>query len=233
VDEALLDLVVGEAGQVVAGLVEADSAQCHFSDLELSADEVVEGDVAGDDVAAGVAGAELELVVTLQRLDRLDLDKGDLAVGSVPVRVGAFAVEVPVALQPLPRDCVRLFQGYGGFARDRSDVYRIDCALKHVGGAFPALLDGEHSLQGDVGVAAGVPGIISESPQKALDEIKKLTDDSDVGLVLVSDDISESINDELTELRAKKSTLVFSLPSIGSEKTQVDYRLMLKKILGV
>jgi len=80
---------------------------------------------------------------------------------------------------------------------------------------------------------AGVPGIISESPQKAFDEIKKLTDDSDVGLILVSDDISESIDDELTALRAKKSTLVFSLPAIGSEKTQVDYRVMLKKILGV
>ena len=80
---------------------------------------------------------------------------------------------------------------------------------------------------------AGVPGIISETPEKAFDEIKKLTDDSDVGLVLVSDDISESIDDELTALRAKKSTLVFSLPAIGSEKTQVDYRVMLKKILGV
>ncbi len=80
---------------------------------------------------------------------------------------------------------------------------------------------------------AGVPGIISETPQQALDEIKKLTDDSDVGLVLVSDDITESINDELTALRAEKETLVFSLPAIGSDKTQVDYRDMLKKILGV
>ena len=80
---------------------------------------------------------------------------------------------------------------------------------------------------------AGVPGIISESPQKALDDIKKLTDDSDVGLVLVSDDITESINDELTALRAEKDTLVFALPATGSEKSEVDYRVMLKKILGV
>lgn len=80
---------------------------------------------------------------------------------------------------------------------------------------------------------AGVPGIISETPKNALDEIRKLTDDSDVGLVLVSDDITESISDELTSLRAEKSTLVFALPATGSEKTQVDYRVMLKKILGV
>ena len=80
---------------------------------------------------------------------------------------------------------------------------------------------------------AGIPGIISETPNKAFDEITKLTDDSDVGLVLVSDDITELISDELTALRAKKSTLVFALPSAGSEKSEVDYRLMLKKILGV
>ena len=80
---------------------------------------------------------------------------------------------------------------------------------------------------------AGIQGIIAETPEKALDEIKKLTDDSEVGLVLVSDDISEPINDQLTALRAEKSTLVFSLPAPGSEKAEVDYRVMLKKILGV
>ncbi len=80
---------------------------------------------------------------------------------------------------------------------------------------------------------AGIQGIIAETPDQALDEIKKLTDDSDVGLVLVSDDISEPINDKLTALRAEKSTLVFSLPAPGSEKAEVDYRVMLKKILGV
>lgn len=80
---------------------------------------------------------------------------------------------------------------------------------------------------------AGIQGIIVETPDKALEEIKKLTDDSDVGLVLVSDDISDPINDQLTELRAEKSTLVFSLPAPGSEKVEVDYRVMLKKILGV
>mgnify|MGYP006125836039 CR=1 FL=1 len=80
---------------------------------------------------------------------------------------------------------------------------------------------------------AGIPGVISQTPKMALDEIKKLTDDSDVGLVLVSDDIAESISDELTSLRTEKSTLVFALPATGSKKTEIDYRLMLKKILGV
>ncbi len=80
---------------------------------------------------------------------------------------------------------------------------------------------------------AGIPGKISKDPQNALKEIKTLTGDSDVGLILVSDDITESIDDELTALRAEKSTLVFALPAAGSKKVDVDYRVMLKKILGV
>ncbi|MCE2497646.1 MAG: V-type ATP synthase subunit F [Nitrosopumilaceae archaeon] len=80
---------------------------------------------------------------------------------------------------------------------------------------------------------AGVQGMISEDPREALGHIRKLTDDSDVGLVLVSDDMTKEIGDALTELRAEKSALVFALPAAGSEKTEVDYRAMLKKILGV
>ena len=80
---------------------------------------------------------------------------------------------------------------------------------------------------------AGVQGVISDEPNATLDEIRKLTDDPDVGLVLVSDDVTSTIGDELTELRAEKSTLVFALPAAGSEKQDVNYRAMLKKILGV
>lgn len=80
---------------------------------------------------------------------------------------------------------------------------------------------------------AGIPGVVSSTSDQALDKIRELTDDGDVGLVLVSDDIAAPINDELTALRAQKSALVFALPAAGSEKADVDYRAMLKKILGV
>jgi V/A-type H+-transporting ATPase subunit F len=81
---------------------------------------------------------------------------------------------------------------------------------------------------------AGVQGKIANSPDTAFEEIKKLYDDSEVGLVLVSDDLTGEINDKLTKLRAQQSTpLVFALPASGSEKSDVDYRVMLKKILGV
>ena len=81
---------------------------------------------------------------------------------------------------------------------------------------------------------AGVQGAVVESGEKALVEITKLMKDTSVGLILVSDDVSKNIGNKLTELRAKKSTpLVFELPASGSQKGEVDYRLLLKQILGV
>ena len=81
---------------------------------------------------------------------------------------------------------------------------------------------------------AGVQGKIVDSSENAFEEIKKLYEDSDVGLVLVSDDLTGEINDRLTKLRAQQSTpLVFALPASGSEKSEVDYSVMLKKILVV
>ncbi|TBR11092.1 MAG: ATPase [Candidatus Nitrosotenuis sp.] len=81
---------------------------------------------------------------------------------------------------------------------------------------------------------AGVQGIVVDNPSEAFSEIKKLADDPDVGLVLISDDISAPITTDLTKLRATKSKpLVFSLPATGSGKQDVDYRKMLKTILGV
>ena len=80
---------------------------------------------------------------------------------------------------------------------------------------------------------AGVQGKVVDSPEKAYDEIKQLTSDPSIGLILVSDDMSNPITDKLTSLRIAKSTpLVFSLPSQGGKKS-IDYGMMLKKILGV
>ncbi|NDB32846.1 MAG: ATPase [Nitrososphaeria archaeon] len=81
---------------------------------------------------------------------------------------------------------------------------------------------------------AGVQGVVVDTPQTAFSEVKKLADDPDVGLVLISEDMATPINTELTKLRATKSKpLVFALPASGSEKKEVDYRKMLKTILGV
>ena len=80
---------------------------------------------------------------------------------------------------------------------------------------------------------AGVQRTIIESLENALAEITKLMNDSSVGLVLVSDDISKTIGNKLTKLRSKKSTpLVFELPASGSKRERWT-TVLLKQISGV
>lgn len=81
---------------------------------------------------------------------------------------------------------------------------------------------------------AGVKGVKVESPAEALAEITKMGEGTDVGLVLLSDDIGKEIRYQLTSIRAKRPIpLIYELPSPGSKKEKVDYRALLKQILGV
>jgi V/A-type H+-transporting ATPase subunit F len=81
---------------------------------------------------------------------------------------------------------------------------------------------------------AGVKGIKVDTSSQALSEINKMNENSGVGLVLLSDDIGKEIRFQLTNLRAKRPIpLIFELPSPGSKKEKVDYRALLKQILGV
>jgi V/A-type H+-transporting ATPase subunit F len=81
---------------------------------------------------------------------------------------------------------------------------------------------------------AGVKGVKVETPSDALTEINKMNENSGVGLVLLSDDLGKDIRFQLTSLRAKRPIpLIFELPSPGSKKEKVDYRALLKQILGV
>jgi len=81
---------------------------------------------------------------------------------------------------------------------------------------------------------AGVKGVKVETPSEALTEINRMDENSGVGLVLLSDDLGKEIRSPLTSLRAKRPIpLIFELPSPGSKKEKVDYRELLKQILGV
>jgi V/A-type H+/Na+-transporting ATPase subunit F len=81
---------------------------------------------------------------------------------------------------------------------------------------------------------AGVQGIIADSPEQALSQINSIGASGDVGLLLLSDDIGKEIRYHLTEIRAKRPIpLIFELPSPGSKKEDIDYRSLLKQILGM
>jgi V/A-type H+-transporting ATPase subunit F len=81
---------------------------------------------------------------------------------------------------------------------------------------------------------AGIEGINVQTPKDALSRINQIHSRNEVGLILLSDDIGKQIRLELARIRSVKPIpLIFELPSPGSTKEMVDYRALLKQILGV
>lgn len=81
---------------------------------------------------------------------------------------------------------------------------------------------------------AGMDGIRVENSDQALSQIMSNLNKPDVALILVSDDVSGPIHDKLTDIRTEKSMpLIYEIPAPGSKKEKVEYRAMLKSILGV
>ena len=83
-------------------------------------------------------------------------------------------------------------------------------------------------------VLSGVSGVNVSTPAAALEKIEALSKDPTVGLVMVSDEVAKPIADQLTALRSKKAIpLIYEVPGPGSKKEKVEYRAMLRTILGV
>jgi vacuolar-type H+-ATPase subunit F/Vma7 len=83
-------------------------------------------------------------------------------------------------------------------------------------------------------VLSGVNGEYVSSPAEALEKIQKLVADPEVGLIMVSDDVARPIRDQLTNVRTRKAVpLIYEVPGPGSKAEKVEYRAMLRSILGV
>ena len=83
-------------------------------------------------------------------------------------------------------------------------------------------------------VLSGVSGEYASTPDAALAKIEALSGDPTVGLIMVSDEVAKPITDRLTVMKAKKAIpLIYEVPGPGSKKEKVEYRAMLRAILGV
>lgn len=81
---------------------------------------------------------------------------------------------------------------------------------------------------------AGVEGMRVSSSDEALREIHRLLQEKDVGLILVSDDVARDIRPQLTNIRTKRPVpIIFEVPAPGSKKERLEYRDLLKQILGM
>jgi V/A-type H+-transporting ATPase subunit F len=83
-------------------------------------------------------------------------------------------------------------------------------------------------------VLSGVSGEYVSTSEAALQKVESLSKDPTVGLIMVSDEVAKPISAQLTAMRAKKAIpLIYEVPGPGSKKERVEYRAMLRSILGV
>jgi len=83
-------------------------------------------------------------------------------------------------------------------------------------------------------VLSGISGEYASSPSEALKKVRDLSNAKEVGLIIVSDEVAKPIRDELTALKSKKAVpLIYEVPGPGSKQEKVEYRAMLRAILGV
>ncbi len=83
-------------------------------------------------------------------------------------------------------------------------------------------------------VLSGTSGEYVDSSSAALEKIQRLVKDPEVGLIMVSDDIARPIRDELMAVKTRKAVpLIYEVPGPGSKLEKVEYRAMLRAILGV
>jgi len=83
-------------------------------------------------------------------------------------------------------------------------------------------------------VLSGVEGEYVDRPEAVLDRIRELVKDPQIGLIMVSDEVAKPIRKELMAVKAKKAVpLIYEVPGPGSKPEKVEYRAMLRAILGV
>lgn len=81
---------------------------------------------------------------------------------------------------------------------------------------------------------AGADGVAVNSPEEAFRVVRELMNRPEVGLIIVSEDLSEKFRAELNELRVRKPTpLIYELSPPVSETKKIDYRQLVRSVLGV
>jgi hypothetical protein len=152
VDERTQHTRAGEPFEVGAGLGQAQTAATDVADRDVAADEGVDVDAAGEDVAAR-AGEVQRSVAGGEVLDHLGGDEGQLEPGPVGAAGAerAGAVGVAVARQAAAGECAGPLDqpdGRAGQRCHREQLHDPGQPCAEVGG-------GEHGVQGRHGVGAG------------------------------------------------------------------------------
>lgn len=80
----------------------------------------------------------------------------------------------------------------------------------------------------------GIEGYAVSDAEQAKDMLTELSRASDVGLILLDENLAAPLEGFLTETRKSRSLpLIFSVPRPGATSKARDYRKLIKQILGV
>src|SRR5258708_915981 len=106
---------------MVARLAQTNAANLYRSNAEFTANQVIQGNASGHDIASRLAGSEFHAVLPLERFDRLGFDQGQLEVRfgfeERPLPVG-----VAVPFEPYTRNGFRMLHGAHWFSRSGGDM---------------------------------------------------------------------------------------------------------------
>ena len=81
---------------------------------------------------------------------------------------------------------------------------------------------------------AGAGAILAETAEEAMRAVNYLIGRGDVGLVLVSDEYGPEFSQKLAEVsRSVTVPVIYQLPAPGSKVSRVDYRAIIRQVLGV
>ena len=80
----------------------------------------------------------------------------------------------------------------------------------------------------------GAGGVVAESGEEAIREINKLIQNPDVGIILVSDEYGEEFSKRLNAIKARiRMPLIYQIAAPGSRVEPIDYRAILRQVLGI
>ncbi|MEM2909501.1 MAG: V-type ATP synthase subunit F [Nitrososphaerota archaeon] len=81
---------------------------------------------------------------------------------------------------------------------------------------------------------AGVRGVEVTNANEALSTVNRLMNDPEIGLIILSEELTSEIRNEINEIRTKKPMpLIYVLPSSSTGARDMDYRSLLRQVLGI
>lgn len=81
---------------------------------------------------------------------------------------------------------------------------------------------------------AGAGGIEVTDAKELLSVVNRLMNDPEIGLIILPEELTDEIKNEINEIRSKKPIpLIYVVPSTLTSAKGMNYRALLRQVLGI